>query len=282
MGVNGKNWQGCLDLVYDFSEDKTKILHQFCQAPLKVQRPFYPENSAICHTVILHTAGGIVGGDELLFNISLNAGSKALITTPTANKIYKTNGEEARQKVNIKLAENTCLEWFPQETIIFNNSLFLAETQIELGKNSHLFLWEINRWGRTHRGEKFLEGKWRSYLEVYQQGKPLWIDRQFLEGSERMYRSPLALGGQSVLGTFLYLGQSIPSEMLTKIRTLETSENLSKHDRIRGITRLPQGLIGRYRGNSTNETRTWFIKIWEILRQEILGTPAHLSRIWPS
>ena len=39
---------------------------------------------------------------------------------------------------------------------------------------------EITRFGRSARGEKFCFGNWRSHTEVWQQGQPLWIDRQWL------------------------------------------------------------------------------------------------------
>ena len=62
---NTSDWQGILELEYRHHGGKTHISHQQSQAPLKLQRPFYPEGEGICHSVILHTAGGIVGGDRL-------------------------------------------------------------------------------------------------------------------------------------------------------------------------------------------------------------------------
>ncbi len=57
------NWHGSLNLVYAQQQGKTQIIHSQMKAPLKVQRPFYPEG-AVCHSIVLHTAGGIVGGDR--------------------------------------------------------------------------------------------------------------------------------------------------------------------------------------------------------------------------
>ncbi|MEB3281173.1 MAG: hypothetical protein VKK42_19830 [Lyngbya sp.] len=52
-------WQGILRLKYAKDNNSTKLIEAYSQAPLKIQRSFYPEGKDICHNVILHTAGGI-------------------------------------------------------------------------------------------------------------------------------------------------------------------------------------------------------------------------------
>ena len=41
-----------------------------------------------CELPILHTAGGLVGGDELEIKINLHKGSKSILSTVAAQKIY--------------------------------------------------------------------------------------------------------------------------------------------------------------------------------------------------
>ena len=112
-----QGWHGLLNLVYANRQDSTQLIYNHHQAPLKVQRPFYPEGQEICHSVILHTAGGIVGGDRLSSHIHLQPNTTALITTAAAGKIYRSNGLQARQTVNIQVDAHACLEYLPQETI---------------------------------------------------------------------------------------------------------------------------------------------------------------------
>jgi|GEM_PF-4906182 len=40
---------GNLELVYAKNNTKTQLIHSLGKAPLKVQRPFYPEGEKICH-----------------------------------------------------------------------------------------------------------------------------------------------------------------------------------------------------------------------------------------
>ena len=50
-----------------------------------------------CILPILHTAGGLVGGDSLEFKANLNENTKVLLTTSSAQKVYGTVG---RSKIN--------------------------------------------------------------------------------------------------------------------------------------------------------------------------------------
>lgn len=273
---SSQSWHGKLNLVYNHSQNKTILIQSKNQAPLKVQRPFYPEGQSICHSVILHTAGGIVGGDRLTSNFQLQPHSQALITTAAANKIYRSNGLQARQNIEIKIDNHACLEWLPQETIVFNNANFRQDIRIELADNAQFIGWEINRFGRTARKEKFIAGEWRSNTEIWQNNKPLWIDRQYLPGSEEIFHSPHALAGKPIVGTLVYIGKPVSTEIVQQARNLIPPFPPSSS----GVTRLENGLLCRYRGDSTTEVRNWFISVWQLLRMSFLNRDRCLPRVW--
>lgn len=277
-------WHGNLHLVYANHQGKTQLIQNQVKAPLKVQRPFYPEGPGVCHSVVLHTAGGMVGGDQLSLNFQLEPNAHALITTAAASKIYRSNGLEAKQTSLIQVAEGACLEWFPQETIVFNEAIYRQDLRIELAPKASCLGWEIIRLGRSARGEKFLRGNWRSYTEIWQQGRPLWVDRQWLPGGEEILNSPHGLDSQPVVASLVWVGQPISSEVSEKVRTLWTARvetEKTQHSKASaGVTRLLEGLLCRYRGNSTEEARSWFIEVWNLLRLSSLGKPACIPRVW--
>ncbi|MBM5785422.1 MAG: urease accessory protein UreD, partial [Cyanobacteria bacterium K_DeepCast_35m_m1_288] len=49
-------------------------------APLKLMRST-AQSSGHCELPLLHTAGGLVGGDQLQLQVELGAGSRALLTS---------------------------------------------------------------------------------------------------------------------------------------------------------------------------------------------------------
>ncbi|OYD96807.1 urease accessory protein [Nostoc sp. 'Peltigera membranacea cyanobiont' 210A] len=269
-----EGWHGKLNLVYADRHDKTQLIYNHQQAPLKVQRPFYPEGEKVCHSVILHTAGGMVGGDRLSSNIHLQPQTQALITTAAASKIYRSNGLQARQIIQMQVDAGACLEWLPQETILFNDAIYRQDLRVELATGGSWLGWEITRFGRSARGEKFLQGEWRSHTEIWQQGVPLWIDRQWLRGSEETFHSPHGLAGKPIVGNLVWVGGAVSAEIVEKTRNLWNGEGEA------GVSRLQHGLLCRYRGASTSEVRNWFINVWQLLRVSFLNCGNCIPRVW--
>jgi len=275
--IPATSWHGSLNLVYAHHYGKTELIQNWVQAPLKVQRPFYPEGSDICHSVVLHTAGGIVGGDRLSLDFHLQPNAQALITTATASKIYRSNGLQARQNIQMQVDADACLEWLPQETIVFNGATYRQDLRVELAPGASWLGWEITRFGRSARGERFLQGEWRSHTEIWQQGHPLWIDRQWLPGGEEIINSPHGLAGQPIVASLVWVGKAVEPEIVEKARLLWTLANRQGEA---GVTRLISGLLCRYRGSSTAEVRNWFTDVWQLLRLSFLGRDSCPPRVW--
>ncbi|AOY84562.1 urease accessory protein UreD [Moorena producens JHB] len=313
-------WHGSLELRFAYCQGKTQPIHTYAKAPLKVQRPFYPEGLGVCHSVVLHTAGGMVAGDRLSQDIHLESGTHALITTAAASKAYgrgtssaslrnySTNHEklssslnqpearpnissanpnnysasikqpETRQIIRIQVETGACLEWLPQETIVFNGAVYRQDLRVELAPGARWLGWEITRFGRSARGERFVEGNWRSHTEVWQQGHPQWIDRQWLPASEATFSSPYGLAGQPVVGTLVLVGEALSSEIIEQARELW---NAREYVGEAGVTQLMPGLLCRYRGGSTEEVRHWFTEVWQLLRVNLFGRPIIKPRVWP-
>jgi len=278
------NWHGELQLEFSHrlgeaglnNIGETLLSRSHMQAPLKVQRPFYPEGREVCHTVMLHTAGGIVGGDRLSLDIRLHPQALALLTTASATKVYRSGGAEAQQSTQIYLAAGAGLEWFPQEAIVFNGAVYRQDLRVDLEAGAIWTGWEITRLGRTARGEKFSTGEWRSRTEVWQQGCLLWVDPQYLAGGSEMLDSPHGLAGYPVIGSFACIGQAVSAELVTQARSLFPPDATSQA----GVTRLMSGLLCRYRGHSTTEVRHWFTQVWHLLRPVYRGRSGCVPRVW--
>ncbi len=266
------DWQGAIDLKFQVQAEKTILQRSYAHAPLKIQRPFYPEPN-ICHAVILHSAGGMVGGDRLTYQIGLEPDSQALITTAAAAKIYRSNGAFAQQQISIELGDNAHLEWLPQETIIFDRAQYQQNLRVDLGARATFCGWEIVRLGRSARQETFTHGCWENALEVWQAGKPLWIDRQRITGAQ--WQSSQASAGHPLLGLLVWLGGAVSAELVAQARLLAP-----QHEADWGVTVLAAGLVCRYRGSDRQAAQAWFVAVWNLLRQASRQRSACPPRVW--
>lgn len=279
-------WLGSVKLVFAKSHGLTQPICCQAQAPLKIQRSFYPQGCGTCQTTILHTAGGVVGSDRLAIDVHSQANTQVLLTTAAASKIYGSFGQSslypegqlAEQTLLMRVDEGSYLEWLPQETIVFDGAIFRQNLRVELAPGADWLGWEITRFGRTARGERFRQGQWRSQTEVWQQGQPLWIDRQRLEGSGPLLDSPYGLAGQPVIANLIWIGQTASPELLTAARHCWSASPCQGEA---GVTALELGLLCRYRGGSSAEAQRWFVQVWQLLRQFYGRPPVALPRVWP-
>ncbi len=272
-----KSWTGELEIEFGKRHQQTVLTRSYAVAPWKIQRSLYPEGEEICHCILLHTAGGFVGGDRLSAKIHLQPHTEALLTTATASKIYRSNGEESLQNIDIRIDAGASLEWFPQETIAFAESQYRQTTRIDLGEDATCTMWEIVRFGRTARGEKFIDGNWRSQTEVWRDQMPLWIDRQHLNGNIEMLESPNGLNNFAIAASFIFVGATVDPELITKIRATWEQGN---YQGMSGVTRSLSGLVCRYCGDSSSDARKWFQQIWQLLRVSYKNRAICAPRVW--
>ncbi|MCU0523702.1 MAG: urease accessory protein UreD [Elainella sp. Prado103] len=272
-----RHWQGQLTLEFAQRADKTILSRSQVQAPLKVQRPFYPEGEAICHSVMLHTAGGMVGGDQLQIQATVQAQAQALITNAAATKVYRSNGLEAQNQVKLHVARGGCLEWLPQETILFNGAQYRQSLQVTLEADALWLGWDLTRLGRSARGERFDQGEWHSQTEVWQAGRLIWVDPQWVAGGSEMIQSRHGLNHCPVIASFACIGREFSKTALADFRSqlapIEAADQLS-------LTRLQSGLLCRYRGHSMGVARSRLIQLWQILRTQYWGRSGCIPRVW--
>ena len=138
-----------------------------------VQRPFYPEGPEVPHVYVLHPPGGLVGGDRLRLDVTIDARAHALITTPAATKIYRSAGPLASQKQRFEVGEGGALEWLPQETILHDGANADLTTRVSLAAGARFVGIDTLCFGLPARGETFATGRCRQRFEIWRdQTKP--------------------------------------------------------------------------------------------------------------
>ncbi len=259
-------------------------------APLKLQRAFQ-QGSGHCELPLLHTAGGLVGGDQLQVEASLEAGSRALLTSVAAQKVYGTVGRSRRcpagswagQTLRFQLAAGSDLEWLPQELVLYADGLFAQRLEVDLAEGASFLAAEIVRLGRTADQEALGSGRWRSNLAIRRRSPagPRWelIDRLELGGEALGEEHGLA--HQPVFGSLVWAApEPLGAPVLAKLLDQCRAERAGLAGEL-ACGALEQGLVARYRGPSSQAARYWFSRIWRLTRaQRGLAAP-ELPRVWP-
>ncbi|MGB5135586.1 MAG: urease accessory protein UreD [Prochlorococcaceae cyanobacterium] len=260
-------------------------------APLKWQRAF-PDEEGRLQLPLLHTAGGLVGGDGLTVELEAGPGSRGLLTTVAAQKVYGSVGRFrqrgagrrwATQTLRMGLEEGADLEWLPQELVLYADGLYEQRCRVELAPGASWLGAELVRLGRSAAGEGLGAGCWRSALEVVRVGPGgrRWelVDRLSLEGEANA--SPHGMDGQPVLGTLVWAApDGLPAQHLGELAAEARAARAGLEGEM-AVGCLEQGLIARYRGGSSQAARYWFTRLWALSRRFRQLAPPQLPRVWP-
>ncbi len=272
------SWHAELHLGFALDGKRSVLRKNWHRGPLRVQKALYPEGDSVCQAIVLHPPSGIAGGDQLVIAVELGEGAHAQLTTPGAGKWYRSGGAEASQRVDLVLGEGATLEWLPQETIAFDGARAQMETRVALAADSRYIGWDILCLGRAAAGERFANGRFELFYRVDRASKPVWLERGGFAGNDPMLASPAGWAGRTVCGTLLCAFPELPQQaaaLLESLRSIAPNDSAGH-----AITALPDLLVARYLGDSSEAARLWFAALWAVLRPACCGRPAILPRIW--
>lgn len=267
-------WQARLSLGFARRDGRTLLAERRHHGPLRVQRPLYPEGPGVCHVLLLHPPGGVVGGDELRMDVRTDPGTHALITTPAAGKFYRCEDSTGRVEQCIGVAADAVVEWLPQETIVYAGARAELTTRVEVAPGGQFIGWETLCLGRPVGDAPFASGSLRQRFEIWQSGKPLWQERSRFDGGAPALTSAWGLRGHTVTATLVCVGGD--AGLVEAIRDAVAPAD----DEAFGVTRLRDVTVCRYIGPSAERARRCLIPAWWQMRWALLRRGPHRPRIW--
>jgi urease accessory protein len=277
-------WLAKLDLHYasaPLADGAPRTTVQFKHdGPLRVLQSLYPEGPAVCHNVLVHPPGGIVGGDTLDITVQVGTGAHALITTPAATRFYKSMGEPGTQQVKVQLHSGARLEWLPLETIAYNGCNAFNSAVFELAPGAEMIGWDITALGLPHAHQPFERGSLQQHIEV----TGAWLERALIDAADiRLLNSPLGLAGNLCMGSlFFACGDAISRErrehLLEVIRSVIAEDALAPTT---GAT-APNSrvIVVRTLAPMVEPAVDLLRRVWVALRHAAWDMPAQVPRIW--
>lgn len=268
------------ELVY--LDQKTRLGKTRHFGPLRVQRPFYPEGHQCAHLYLLHPPGGLVAGDYLTISLSLDDGAQALVTTPSAGKIYNNITElNQTQKVRLCIKDQAVLEWMPQETIVFDGAKGELITQVDISGSGIFVGWDIVCLGRPSSEDWFAKGRIEQSLLIRRDAKPVFIERNRIDAAQDIMQLKAGLAGEPVFGCFVI---SAEEDILNRIVQLN-EQDFELLQELAGtglfaVTQKPGAVVVRYLGACAETAKKVFTHYWALVRPHVNQRGACPPRIW--
>ena len=272
------SWLGQLNLDYRRDGERTIALDRHT-GPLRVLQRLYPEGPGVCHHVLVHPPGGIVGGDVLQVDAHLACGSHALITTPGATRFYRSEAGLAAQRVRLDLQPGARLEWLPLETLAYPGCDALNQVEMSLQGDAELIGWDVCALGLPAAGQAFDHGRIAQKLSVH----GLWLEQSLIDAADtRLLNSPVGLDGQRCLGS-LWLASGQPLGRERTERLLEVARAVlpdSGAVRVAATSPNPNMVVVRATAALVEPLMAVFQTVWAPWRAAAWGLATEAPRIW--
>jgi urease accessory protein len=181
LGAARVGRDGALRLRFDRRGPATVVAGCRYTLPLQVLAPVALDDPAAVVSM-LNPTGGLVGGDRLSIDVDVAPGAHAVLTTPSATRVYRTEGEDTIQSVRLVIGPRAVVEWVPDHTIPFAGSALRQTIDVELDESAGLVLVDAFSAGRIALGEAWRFTVLDSAISIRDQHGWLLYDRFVLRG----------------------------------------------------------------------------------------------------
>ena len=262
---------GFLRLRFARRGARTILAQSRFSLPLQAQTPLALEDGACC-LMLLNPTGGVLGGDRLVTEIVLEAGTHVCLTTPSATRVYRTAEKPASLETTIQVEEGATLEYLPDHLIPHAGSALRQSLRVEMERGSRAILLDAMASGRVAHGERWSFRELDSRTEVHLRGRPSYINRTKITPASIR---PDQLGVMKAFDYMAWLGIFAEGfncwEQVTSAMNLllESATNVSG-----GASLLSRGgSTVRFLARSASDMMLLNKKLWEAARQHVAGLP---------
>jgi urease accessory protein len=155
--------KGHLNLVCAADSDGRSYLRsQSFRAPVHLSKPHLDEGILIVNAV--NPTAGLLAGDRIDFDISVEPGARMVLTAPSASRAHRTAGAGAVVEQLFRVARDAWLEVWPELFIPQGGCRYRQRTEARVEEGGEMMLIEMIAPGRAASGElfAFAELDWES------------------------------------------------------------------------------------------------------------------------
>ena len=268
---NNAGYAGIIDLVLEKQGENVVSPKKYFNGVFKLSPKMELDIERIPAYFILQLGGGIVEGEEFKIQVELKKDVRALVTTQAASKVYKCeNSFESFQETNIKLHENSILEYITDPVILYKDANYRQENNIHMSKTATLIYTDGITSGWSPDKKRFQYEKAKLKTNIYMDGKPVLLDNMLIDPREDDVEGLGFMEGYKNFGTLIILNEKIDKNVIEHLREEVLKLNLDVKFGISGLE--VNGLVLRVIGNLTQELEQVIGLCHNYVRRNILGS----------
>jgi urease accessory protein len=221
--------------------------------------------------VIINTGGGVVGGDRIKLDFSIEEGADATVTTQAAERIYRSTGLDSDIDTRLRVSDRARLIWAPQETILFSAARLRRRYEVDVASSARLLFAESMIFGRVASGEVMARGVLHDSWRVRRDGRLIFAESNRLDDvSDDVLRRPAVLGSARAVACILYVAPGAEGRLASVREVLESAGRGAGASAWNGV------LVVRLVADAARDMRHVMVRIM----QELSG--ASMPRVWAS
>ncbi len=185
----------------------------------------FPRSSNPCEVAILNTGGGVAGGDSYRVSLELGEAAEVEATTPSPERIYRSDGPAAAVTIAISLAPGARLAWLPQETLMFEGARLERRLEVEMSAEAALVIAETLAFGRLAMGERRIDASLRDSWRVRRDGRLIFADETRLNHAGAALERKAVGAGARAVSTIVAAAPNIEAHLPALRAALEAEKS---------------------------------------------------------
>ena len=274
--------------------EETRLGTYYQQVPVRLMPPFQLDAEPASLLYLINLTAGLMDGDAHLVEITARAGTRAVVTGQSANRVHPAVTGYATQQFVVDVEDDAFLVVLPGPTIPYQGCRFFQRARVNLAPRARLIWGDIWLPGRYDRGvlsERFQFERIVQDFEARRDGRLVYRDRFRWDGPWSPETVDWHVGGH-LASASLFVAGPLPDsltepapEIRRAIFRLESGESCIRWCGEPGavtadLVAIALGVAATWTGGPG--ARPWLLDSTDLAQNHWFSTPPKLTDDEPS
>ena len=266
--------RGALSYQFEREGPRTVLTRSSCSSPWHHFPPSYLDDSGCANTWLVNPSGGLVGGDHVSVEAQLHAGAHVLLTSPSANRVYRSLSEPALQEIRLSVGPDARLEWLPEVTIPFAEARYRQSIHVELAPGATVVLWDAIASGRVAMQERWAFTAVESEICIRTHRDGAVMERYRLV-PDRLPESAGLVASWDYVASLFVIGDAVEAEVWKRLDGVLAAILEQRPGLVLGAVSTPAapGLVVKLVARSAPDLTVMLESLWASVRKELWDLP---------